>query len=803
MKKIHLICNSHIDPVWMWDYQEGLGAGVSTFYQAAEFCKEFDYVFCHNESVLYEFIEQTDPALFAEIQQLVSEGKWKIIGGWYVQPDCNMPCGESVVRQIKLGREYFQEKFNARPTTALNFDSCGHSVGMVQILKKCGYDSYLCCRPMPHFPAMSNLPSSHFNWIGLDGSQIKVTRTEDEALYTSAFGNSLAEVKRKINHCANDEVGAILWGVGNHGGNPSRKDIRDINNLRDTTKDLEIVHSYPEAYFAELHPTVTFDRSMQPCLIGVYASMNSIKRKNIELETTLFTTEKLCSMAELNGLYKKEQTVFTRAEKALAFLQFHDSMGGTITPDAEKSVLRRADCAIEMLQEEFDKAYFALANRYERAKDGEYPFFVFNPQAYTTDTVVEAEYLMLIPIDNDEQQYTVTAWQDGKKLPTQCIKELSNINYDRRKRIAFRCNLAPLNLSRINFTVEVEPKQKITPHFGDILFSDTYKSLRISEETGLLESYQVNGKELLRDGAFLPVMYDDTPDCWAWYLDKLGSNPTPFTLSDCKKGPFLGLKNVNIVEEGDVLTEVESFFEGGSSFVKISYKLYRDLPYTDVTVEVLWNEQNKALKLQLPYAVKGDFVGQIPFGKDNFSTDSVEHPAHRFVGIQEGEQTLSLYNDSVYDFSSDGNTLYALLLRGVAYTAHPIGARPLLKHHRFEPYIEQGKHVFRFRLSYDKTQELENNAAEFLSGHFVVNYFPHGEGNPIGDTLKISNKAIGLAAFYKENDGYILRLINNNETEQKTTLWIQGKETALTFDKFEVKTMFYKDGILLEKEIWV
>lgn len=135
MKKLHLICNSHLDPVWMWDWEEGLGEAISTFYQAAQFCEEYDYIFNHNEAILYEFIEEKDPALFAKIQKLVANGKWHIMGGWYLQPDCNLPSGEAFVLQIKLGREYFQEKFQMRPTTAINFDSFGHSVGLVQIPK--------------------------------------------------------------------------------------------------------------------------------------------------------------------------------------------------------------------------------------------------------------------------------------------------------------------------------------------------------------------------------------------------------------------------------------------------------------------------------------------------------------------------------------------------------------------------------------------------------------------------------------------------------------------------------------------
>lgn len=149
MKKLYLVCGAHIDPVWLWNWQEGAAAAISTFRVAAQLCREFDgFVFCHNEAVLYQWVEEYEPALFAQIQQLVKEGKWHIMGGWYLQPDCIHPSGESFIRQIRVGRRYFQEKFGVTPTTALNFDSFGHSRGLVQILKKCGYDSYLFTRPL-------------------------------------------------------------------------------------------------------------------------------------------------------------------------------------------------------------------------------------------------------------------------------------------------------------------------------------------------------------------------------------------------------------------------------------------------------------------------------------------------------------------------------------------------------------------------------------------------------------------------------------------------------------------------------
>lgn len=92
MKDLHLICNAHIDPVWLWDMEEGISAAISTFRMAAVFCEEYDgLVFNHNEALIYHWIEEMEPALFARIRKLVKEGKWHIMGGWYLQPDCNMP----------------------------------------------------------------------------------------------------------------------------------------------------------------------------------------------------------------------------------------------------------------------------------------------------------------------------------------------------------------------------------------------------------------------------------------------------------------------------------------------------------------------------------------------------------------------------------------------------------------------------------------------------------------------------------------------------------------------------------------
>ncbi len=386
MKKYFLVCNSHIDPVWMWDWEEGAATALATFYQAAELLDEYDFVFCHNEALLYEYIEEYDPELFGKIQELVKLGKWKIMGGWYLQPDCNLPSGEAFVRQIMLGRKYFAEKFDARPTVAINFDSFGHSAGLVQILKKTGYDGYLCCRPMSWDKNMVELPDVEFMWVGKDGSEVKVARADDITLYCSGFGTAKTDIERKARIFKDKGEGLILWGVGNHGGNPSRKDLKDVAEMIEkgeiAGEKAEIIHACPEDFFNEMTPYKLFNGSFQPCLIGCYASMSDVKKKNVELETALFETEKICSLAYLNGYVDDYgAAAFEEAEKALAKFQFHDLLAGTVCEQAAKSSLQMADCALTSLKKTIRQSVFRLRFKKFESGRGRVPDFYFQRSA--------------------------------------------------------------------------------------------------------------------------------------------------------------------------------------------------------------------------------------------------------------------------------------------------------------------------------------------------------------------------------------------------------------------------------------
>jgi alpha-mannosidase len=173
-KKLHMIGNAHIDPVWLWLWQEGFHEVKASFRSALDLMKEYDdFIFVASSAAFYEWIEKSDPAMFAEIQQRVQEGRWELVGGWWVEPDCNIPSGESFVRHGLYAQRYFKEKFGRIAKTGFNIDSFGHSATLPQILKKSGIDHYVFLRPMPH---ERSLPSRLFWWEACDGSRILAFR---------------------------------------------------------------------------------------------------------------------------------------------------------------------------------------------------------------------------------------------------------------------------------------------------------------------------------------------------------------------------------------------------------------------------------------------------------------------------------------------------------------------------------------------------------------------------------------------------------------------------------------------------
>ncbi len=801
MKEVHLICNAHIDPIWQWDWQEGVSVVLSTFRSAVNLAEEFDYVFCHNEVTVYKYVEEYDQPLFADICRLIKAGKWHIMGGWYLQPDCNMPSGESFVRQILEGKRYFMSRFGVFPTTAINFDPFGHTRGLVQIMKKCGQDSYIHCRPWQH---ECQLNSNQFLWRGFDGSTIKVNRASDGG-YGTPLGGAANGIRAKAAAQPQDTV-CVLWGVGNHGGGPSRKDLADIKALIDSG-EMTILHSTPEAFFARIEPTEVVEKSLRISMPGCYTSMSRVKRKHVQLENELYLAEKLLAVANLSGAMTEypEAMVHTITEDLLN-AEFHDVLPGSSVQAGEDNGLKLLDHGLLEAERLKTKAYFALAATQPVAAPGEYPILVFNPTPYTITENVECEFMLADQNWNGDFVNVITICdQNGNPVKNQTVKEESNLNLDWRKRIIFEATLPPMSLTRFSAFTKVVAKES-TVRTQDIVFDNGHKRVEIDAKTGLLKSYALDGVEYVRDG-FALCMLDDNPDPWGMSGDqlvRLGTNERTFTLSKQPDGVFRGLNGLSVVEDGDVYLGIEALFELDNTRARIFYKIYKNNDLVDVDVNLFMGDINRFVKLKVPFAAQGTLIGQTAFGTEELYMDARENVSQRFIALRtQDDRCPAILNNCLYGSHYENDTLYLSLVRGVSYCAHPIGDRPIIPPDRFVKKIDQGENNFSFRLGVFAERQLENAAQLFNQRPYALNVFPTGGKQPTENrfSIAIGDDGISLVTLKKKDDTgatYIARLLNNGLTPVATELTLCGSTIPLSFLPYEVKTILYENGALCE-----
>jgi alpha-mannosidase len=806
MNNLHLICNAHLDPVWLWEWEEGAAEAISTFRCAADFCEEFSgFVFNHNEVTLYRWVEEYEPALFARIQRLVGEGKWHIMGGWYLQPDCNMPSGESFVRQILMGNAYFMEKFGVKPTTAINFDPFGHNRGLVQILAKSGYDSYLFCRP---FQNDCPLPSDDFTWVGFDGSRITAHRAS--MFYNQPMGKAREKIENWIKANPGKAVGIMLWGVGNHGGGPSREDLNILAQFQKECTAFNLIHSTPEDYFRELRasdtPLPAHENDINPWGPGCYTSQIRIKQKHRLLENTLYQTEKMLTAAKMNGLLEYPREDIEEAVRDLLVAEFHDILPGSSIQPVEDAGIRLMDHALEILSRIRARAFFALASGQPKASEGEIPILVYNPHPYPIHAVIEAEFQL--PDAKWEDQFTApTVYQNGVPVPTQVEKEMGNLNLDWRKRPVFYAQLEPSQINRFDCRLEVlpeRPKPMLTPQNGRIAFKSGHVEAVVNCQTGLIDQYSVDGVNYLKNDAFKLLVIQDNEDPWETRYQSFRNVAGEFTLMSPEESTeFSGvtqaaLEAVRVIEDGPVRTVVEALFRYHDSFAIIHYKLPKLTTELEIGLRVHWNEKSKMLKLSIPTLLEDpQYFGQVAYGTQQFPTTGREIPAQKWTALANDAQAVTCINNSTYGSDSADGEMRLSLLRSPSYAGHPIGERPIVLQDRYTERIDQGERLYKFWVNAgarsQRLQRIDTDALIHNETPFPLSFYPHGAGKKPMPPVIISDDSVQMTALKKAQNSrdYILRVFNPTDLQRTFNLEIPPLQIqiAISINPYEIKTL--------------
>lgn len=651
---------------------------------------------------------------FEKLKTAVKEGRWNIIGGWYLQPDCNMPSGESIVRNIEKGRRFFKKEFGTEPTTAINFDSFGHSRGLVQILNQAGYDSYLVCRPgRGDFP----FENQDFVWEGLNGSEIIVHRSDEN--YNSVWGNAAKELTEFLPTKEDEDVTLFLWGVGDHGGGPSRKDLRDLKELIEKDNNYCILHSSPEAYFQELKnskrsmPRVS--EGLNPVAPGCYTSQIRVKQKHRELENEIYSTEKMAVAAQILCGREYPKKEFDDAMQALLFSEFHDALPGSGSPLVEEDTIRLLDYGLEIMSRTKHYTALALARGEERGKDGTSVILFYNPHPYDITDVFECETGLPKQNWTTDFMYPVVSF-NGEEIPCQAEKECSNFNIDWRKKVVVQATLKASSVNRMDVAYRPLPKR---PTFEEIVSKPEYVfdngSMRvvIDTRTGLLTEYSVAGKVYLTKGSMKLSCYDDTFNPWGIKQRVEAARRDFQLLSAHAASDYCGLREkvipaVRVIEDGAVRTTIEAVFGLESSRAYIRYKLPKTGDGFEIETGVHFLEKEKYLKLVMNTPTdEMKFHGQIMFGREELKKGQ-ETVSQKWCMLENGKEdaSLAVINNGTHGADYIGNELGITLLRSAGYSAADFTMGKTLQEEQWAPRMEQGERFYRFYIRGGAVKEM-------------------------------------------------------------------------------------------------
>lgn len=786
-QKLHMIGNAHIDPVWLWQWQEGYHEVLASFRSALDRLKEYDdFTFVSSSAAFYEWVEQTDPAMFDEIRQRVAEGRWQIVGGWWIQPDCNLPSGESFVRQALYGQRYFQEKFGVTAQVGYNVDSFGHHAMLPQILKKSGLDYYVFMRPSPH---EKGLPGRLFWWESDDGTRVLTFRILFE------YNTGGKDLEKNVRRIASElkaplEEMMCFYGVGNHGGGPTRENIDSIHRMQASADLPELVFSTPNQFFQDIAaqqlPLPVVHDDLQHHASGCYAAHSGIKQWNRDAENLLATAEKLSAIAHhVTGLpYPAD---FGRAWKNVLFNQFHDILAGTSIESAYEDARRSYGEALAIAGRALNGAAQSLGWNIDIPyEEGARPFVVFNPHNWQSRVNVELEFGRVA--DHD-----ALIDDEGREVPMQLVQ--SEATALGRSRLSFLADLPPCGYR----TYRVVPRPTSTPaapaapaEASDTTLENERFRLEFDPETGCIRSLYDKrmALEVFAGAAAKPVVLEDSSDTW-------GHNTFRW---DQEAGQFKA-SSLRCVEHGPVKSVIRVTSVYGASQLIQDFTLYRALDQIDVAVTVDWREQFKMLKLRFPVNLQYmKATAEIPYGHIERFANGEEEPGQSWVDLSGSSRDtgdpygLSILNSGKYSYDVSIRDIGLTVLRSPIYAHHiPAAPQPDAKY----AFIDQGIQRFTYTLlphtgSWERAGTVQRALELNQKPVVLAATFHQGRLPQRASYLSVDQPNIVISVIKRAEDGddLVIRCYETGKMATRATLHLPllKREIETQFAPCEIRT---------------
>jgi len=711
----HLTGNSHIDAAWLWPSTETVDVVKRTFGTALQLMYEYpQYTYTQSAAQYNAWLAEKYPDMNAEIAQRIKEGRWEVVGGMWVEPDLNMPDGESLVRQLLVGKRWYKQAYGADVRIGWNPDSFGYTWQLPQIYKKSGVD-YFVTQKMT-WNDTNQLPFKLFWWESPDGSKVLAYFPHDYAngdLSPVRLSNDLVAARKRATGLTDM---MDLYGIGDHGGGPTRAILDEGFRWSMPSLQPKVMANFQfgtaQTWFSTVETLIAPDSpewnyqsiakgyaappaAANPGMVsiptwksemyfeyhrGVMTTQANHKRNMRDAEEQVLNAEKWASLAWLDGnAYPGNE--LTEDWKKVLFNQFHDLAAGSGIGVIYKDAQKDYDVVRWSTNEISDGALETVAQRVDTNIQG-IPVLVYNSLGWERSGDVSVQ--MQLPKGGPTQLFAVDASGTPRFPIYSSLDEKTGVAH-----LTFHVSdVPPLGYKLVRIVTG-----KLDAMLGTSA-SDSNDSLQlragemqvvVDKASGCITKLERDGFETLAPnscGNELQAFKDTPKDYDAWNIDPGTLDQTPTVLD---KADSVEIVNAKTPRPGIRVTRHWQ----NSSFVQ-TIRLEGD--QVDIENDIDWHESHVLLKAAFSLAASGPFATyEIPYGtidrpttrNNSWEKAQFEVPAMRWADLGDGKHGLSVINNSKYGYDAAGNVLRLTLLRSPKWP---------------DPEADMGHHHFHYAL---------------------------------------------------------------------------------------------------------
>lgn len=644
----YAIGNSHLDLAWLWPMAETHRKTARTFAAQLRLMEEYpEYKYLQSQPASYEMCKKYYPELFEKIKEAVKRGQWIAEGAMWVEPDTNLSGGEALIRQLLLGRRYYQDEFGVESEILWLPDTFGYSAVLPQILKGCNVKYLVTQKIFWSYNEGEQFPYHYFNWEGMDGSRIisflptgYTYRTDPKQL------NRIWEHRVQAQDL---ETFLVPFGYGDGGGGPARDFVEYTKREEDLEGCPRVRIESPNRFFHDItenqgEPVNTYVGELYfGAHRGTYTSQAKVKQNNRKAEISLREMEIWSSLAGKNGFsydYEKTDAIW----KQLLLNQFHDILPGS----SLGRVYREAEADVEKVID--DAGMLCRDAMTFLVKPDEKAVTLFNSLSFDRTAVVELPDWFSDGAVTGEGE---TVWTQKGRNSVKAMVKLPSCGY----------------LTLIPERTNADGLKAAVTETGDGYCLENEKLMAHLNRKGEVTSFVL--KESGREFAAEPLnrlhLYKDIPRLYdAWDIDSNYREQEIEATADVQ---------MEIVEQGmEAVVKVQGRIGSSSSYTQL-IRLASGSSRLEFETEIDWKELHRLLKAAFPvdvYAENG--INEIQFGYVNRPThrssqheqDRFEVCNHRYSALADTVHGAAVLNDCKYGISMNENVLELTLLRAPA-----------------------------------------------------------------------------------------------------------------------------------------